>query len=112
MELVKNSDSVKQEINQSIIEYKKADLSTQSAIGLNLLIDNKVFNETIEIMGDTIYDKTIENYALRDQIGQVDESKVKQFTSKRKNTDTRNDRNKLILEQLSKTLSKNKAICS
>lgn len=110
IDLVKNDENVKKEICSAVQEYNKLDLSTKEAIGRNLLISNKVFTQTMEVMGDTIYDISVENDALRDQIGKVNEEKVKDFSYQRKAMDTKDDKNKIILNKLSKTLQKSKAI--
>ena len=108
--VVKNDENVQKEICYAVQEYSKSDLSTQGAIGKNLLIDNKVFIKTIEVMGDAIYEDELEIEALRTQLGKVNEEEVKRDIYKRKANDTKDDKNKKILNKLSITLQKSKAI--
>ena len=114
IDLVKQNEEVQKELCEIVQEYKGSNLATQSALGLHYAMDNHIFSKTIEIMGDTIYNVKTENIALRDEmnekIGEVDEEKIRKRTQKRKGMDTRKDKNKLIREELQKTLLQTKAI--
>ena len=48
------------EISQTIEEYNKESYATQSKLGQNALIQIKVFEQAINIMGDTTGDMDIE----------------------------------------------------
>ena len=60
IEFLKEDSKVQNEITQTIEKYNKESYSTQSKIRQNALIQNKVFEQAISILGDTIEDKDIE----------------------------------------------------
>jgi hypothetical protein len=112
IEYIKNQPSTKQEVATAIAKYKSASLATQAAAGEKMIAQVTVYDEAIQIMGDSIYDLNVENDSLRTMIGHVDEKEVQDLCQKRKMNDSRNDKNKIILASLKKTISKNKAICN
>ena len=60
MEVTKKDSKVQNEITQTIETYNKESYSTQSKTGQNALMQSKVFEQAINIMGDTIEDMDIE----------------------------------------------------
>ena len=59
-ETIKKDSKVQNEIPQTIGKYNKESSSTQSKIEQNALPQNKVFEQAINIMGDTIEDMDFE----------------------------------------------------
>ena len=60
IEVIKKDLNMQNEISQTIDKYNKESFSTRSQIGQNALIQSKVFNQAINIMGATISDMDIE----------------------------------------------------
>ena len=60
IEIIKRDSKVQNDITQTFENYNKQSYSTQSKIGQNALIQSKVFEQAINIMGDTIEDLDIE----------------------------------------------------
>ena len=60
IEIMKKDSKVQNEIPQIIEKYNKESYETQSEEGQNALIQSKVFEQAINIMGDTIEDMDIE----------------------------------------------------
>ena len=60
IEIMKKDSKVQNEIPQFIEKYNKESYATQSKEGRNALIQSKVFEQAINIMGDTIEDMDIE----------------------------------------------------
>ena len=60
IEIIKKDSMNQNEISQTIDKFNKESCSTQSKIGQNALIQSKVLEQAINIMGDTIEDMDIE----------------------------------------------------
>jgi hypothetical protein len=112
IDYVKSQPATKEEVTKALQAYKSADLATQAETGGRLIAQVKVYEEAVQIMGDNIYDLNVENDSLRNIIGNVDEKKVQELCQQKKLSDTKNDRNKIILASLQKTMLKSKAVCN
>ena len=60
IEVVKKDSKVQNDISQTIEKYNKESYATKSEIGQNVLFQSKVFQQTLNIMGDTIEDMDTE----------------------------------------------------
>ena len=60
IEIFEKDPYIQNEISQTINEYNKESFPTRSQIGQNALIQSKVFEQAINIMGETISDIDIE----------------------------------------------------
>ena len=58
--IIKKIRKMQNKISQTNENFNKESYSTQSRIGQNALIQNKVFEQAINIMGDTVEDVGIE----------------------------------------------------
>ena len=58
--MIKTDSKVQNEISETTEKSIKESYATQSRIGQNALIQSKVFEQAIKIMGDTIEDMDIE----------------------------------------------------
>ena len=58
-----------------------------------------IYNEAIKMMGDEIFDLGIENEALRDKVGEVDEKWLNDSKNRIKLNYNDDKRNKYILEE-------------
>ena len=59
-EIIKKDPKIQNELSQTIEKYKKESFLTESKLGQNALIQSKVFEKAINIMGDTIDDMDVE----------------------------------------------------
>jgi hypothetical protein len=69
-----------------------------------------VYNEAIKMMGDEIFDLGIENEALRDKMGEVDEKWLNDSKNRIKLNYNDDKKNKFILERMKRQSQKMKAI--
>ena len=60
IEIVRKDSRVQNETSQTIDKYNKESYSKQSKTGQNVLIQSKVFEQAINIMGDNFQDMDIE----------------------------------------------------
>ena len=60
IEVLKKSSNVQNEISQIIEKCKNKSYAKQSKIGQNALIQSKVFEQAMKLMGDTIEGEAIE----------------------------------------------------
>ena len=74
------------ETSQTIDKYKKESFSTRSQIGQRALIQSKVFEQAINIMGETISDMDLQMehkdnkiQSLADEIGIPDSKKIEEL---------------------------------
>ena len=82
IEVIKKDVNIHNEISQTIDMFNKESFSTTSQIGQNALIKSKIFEQAIDIMGETISDMNVEIEPkdnkiqfLEDKIG-IPDSKV------------------------------------
>ncbi len=110
LEFVRQLPETKDEMKSALVKFEHADLSTKAEVGKNLLIDHKIAEKAIQIMGDTIYEQTVENGVLRNMIGNVNDSLVQELVDKKKSKDSSDERNKVILQQLNKTVQRSRQL--
>ena len=72
LDYVKGQKNTKQKIKE-LVELNKQNVATQARKAEELTANLVVYNETIKMMGEEIFDLGVENEALRDKIGEVDE---------------------------------------
>lgn len=107
IDFIKNQQTTKEEIVKALQAYKSTNLATQAEIGAKLTAQVKVYEEAVTIMGENIYDLNVENDALRNLIGNVNEKEVQDICQQKKLNNTTDDKHKIILASLHKTMTKN-----
>lgn len=112
IETIKEKPEVKAEVQKALQSYTEANLATQAKIGAILTVQNKVYEEAVIIMGDTIYDLEIENDTLRGFIGAVDESLVQKQCEQKKRQDNRDEKNRRILQSINKKIASSQVLIS
>ena len=60
LEIMRKDSKIQNELSQTVEKYNKESYSTQSKIGQNALFQSQVFEQAIEIMGDSFEDMDIE----------------------------------------------------
>mgnify|MGYP003419995673 FL=1 len=99
---VKQNEVVLATIDKELDNFYDLTLAEKAVVGQSALVQRRVYCQTVEIMGDVIYDLEVENAGLRDQANNVDEEKLAQFVIKTKATDSTSDKNGKILSRLEK----------
>ena len=110
LEYVKGQKNTKQKIREELVELYKQNVATQAKKAEELTANLVVYNEAIKMMGDEIFDLGVENEALRDKIGEVDEKWLSESKNRIKLSYNDAKKNKFILERMRRQTQKLKAI--
>ncbi len=110
LEYVKGQKNTKQKIREELVELNKQNVATQAKKAEELTANLVVYNEAIKMMGDEIFDLGVENEALRDKIGEVDEKWLSESKNRIKLSYNDAKKNKFILERMRRQTQKLKAI--
>jgi hypothetical protein len=110
LEYVKGQKNTKQKIREELVELNKQNAATQAKKAEELTANLVVYNEAIIMMGDEIFDLGVENEALRDKIGEVDEKWLSESKNRIKLSYNDAKKNKFILERMRRQTQKLKAI--
>ncbi len=73
LEYVKGQKETKLKIREELVGLSKQNIATQAKKAEELTANLVVYNESIKMMGDEIFDLGVENEALRGKLGEVDE---------------------------------------
>ncbi len=98
LEYVKGQQNTRQKIREELVELNKKNVATQAKKAEELTANLVVYNEAIKIMGEEIFDLGVENEALRDKIGEVDEKWLSESKNRIKLSYDDEKKNKFILE--------------
>ena len=109
IEIIKNS-KVQNEITQTIEKYNKESYLTQSRIGQNALIQNKVFEQAMNIMGDTIEDMDIEIEQKVNKIGLTDSKVIEEMDRLGLNKISSRRKGDKFMDRLNNSLNNHKYI--
>ena len=106
MQIISNDNSVRNDTIQDLKEFNQQSLMTQAKKGEQLVSMMPAIKKAFNLMGDGIVDLTVENDALKNQIGEYDEkwrqeSKVKSL----KDIDDEK-RSNLIMTRMKKQMNK------
>ena len=110
LEYVKSQKDTKLKIREELVELNKQNVATQAKKAEELTANLVVYNEAIIMMGDEIFDLGVENEALRDKIGEVDEKWLGESKNRIKLSYDDARKNKFILERMKRQTQKLKAI--
>ena len=110
LDYVKVQKNTKQKIREELVELNKQNVATQAKKAEELTTNLVVYNEAIKMMGDEIFDLGVENEALRDKIGEVDEKWLSESKNRIKLSYNDEKKNKFILERMKRQTQKLKAI--
>lgn len=100
LEYVKGHEGTRSKIREELVELSKQNISTRAKKAEELTANLVVYNEAITMMGDEIFDLGVENKALRDEIGQIDEMWLKESKNRIKLQYDDAKKNKFILERM------------
>ena len=113
---MKKDSKVQNEITQTSERYNKESYSTQSKIGQNALIQSKVFEQAVNIMGDTIEDMDIEKEQkdkiefLENKIGLPDRKVIEEMNKLGLNKISSKRKGDRSMDRLNNSLNKHKHI--
>ena len=117
IEFIEKDPNIQNEISQTIDKHNKESISNRSQRGQKALIQSKVFQQAINIMGETISDMDIEleqkdnkTQFLEDKIGRPDSKVVEEMKRLDLNKISSKDKCDRIMNRLNKTLNNHKYI--
>jgi len=79
---------------------KKNTIATKAEVASGLLMKTLVYVDAIKIQGDVIYKQALENDALREQLGDLNEEEVKNRVNWHETNDTDEVKNARIYNKL------------
>ena len=106
LEYVKGHKDTKQRKREELVEPNKQNVATQAKKAEELTANLVVYNEVIKMMGDEIFDLGVENEALREKIGEVDEKRLGESKNIIKLSYDDARKNKFILEKMRRQTQK------
>jgi hypothetical protein len=86
-------------------KFDEQSIAEKAKEASKLHMQKQVYEDAIKIQGNLIYKKQIENQALREQLGTIDENKVKKYTEWHNLNDSDEVKNKVIYEELMKEIN-------
>ena len=106
MQIISNDNTVRNDTIQDLKEVNQQSLTTQAKKGEQLVSMMPAIKKAFNLMGDGIVDLTVENDALKNQIGEYDEKWLEE--SKRKLLKDIDDekRSNLIMSRMKKQMNK------
>lgn len=110
LEYVKSQKDTRLKIREELVELHKQNVVTQARKAEELTANLIVYNDAIKMMGDEIFDLGVENEALRDKLGEVDEKWLGESKNKIKLSYNDSRKNKFILERMKRQTQKLKEI--
>jgi len=111
-EIQKDKDFFK-EIEGEYINVKSMEIINKAALSEKLFVNYKIVDKALEIAGETIVDLSIENDELTKQLqqyGTYDEEKIEKAVNFKKTNTNNDDYNKILKQNLLRTINKSKAI--
>ena len=100
LEYVKGQSDTRSKIREELVELNNQNISTRAKKAEELTANLVVYNEAIVMMGDEIFELGIENKALRDELGEVDEKWLNESKNRIKFTYDDAKKNEFILERM------------
>lgn len=110
---VKDDNEYQNEVKNNIVEYNNLSIISQAEAGKHLLYKNRQLERGMIIMGDIIYDKTLENKILKEsqqRLGVYSEKDVQAVINKKKKLNTNKEKNSLIMDEIKMHLDKNRQL--
>lgn len=102
VEYLKTNSEIRNKIREELVDLSKQSLSTKARRCEELTANTVVYQEAIQIMGDDIFDLTVENNVLKERIGPVETSWLEDKKEKSKLSYDSEAKGKVILSRLKK----------
>ena len=106
MQIISNDNSVRNDTIQGLKEFNQQSLTTQAKKGEQLVSMMPAIKKTFNLMGDGIVDLTVENDALKNQIGEYDEKWLRESKAKLLKDIDDEKRSNLIMSRMKKQMNK------
>src|SRR5215469_10151030 len=106
LEYVKSNQVTRNKIREELIELNKQNISTRAKKAEELTANLVVYNEAVVMMGDEIFELGVENQALRDQLGEVDDKWLNESKSRIVCGYNDEKKNKFILDRMRRQMKK------
>ncbi len=106
--LIKETDKGKALAKKEYDTVKSLTQAGKSEYALQCAAETPLYREAIQIMGDVIYDKDIEITVFQDKLNlsEDDQTKLKILADERKAFDSKDEKNRKILESLKAQMNK------
>ena len=106
MQIISNDNSVRNDTIQDLKEFNQQSLTTQAKKGEQLVSMMPAIKKAFNLMGDGIVDLTVENDALKNQIGEYDEKWLQESKAKLLKDIDDEKRSNLIMSRMKKQMNK------
>ena len=106
MQIISNDNSVRNDTIQDLKEFNQQSLTTQAKMGEQLVSMMPAIKKAFNLMGDGIVDLTVENDALKNQIGEYDEKWLQESKAKLLKDIDDEKRSNLIMSRMKKQMNK------
>ena len=106
MQIISNDNSVRNDTIQDLKEFNQQSLTTQAKKGEQLVSMMPAIKIAFNLMGDGIVDLTVENDALKNQIGEYDEKWLQESKAKLLKEIDDEKRSNLIMTRMKKQMNK------
>ena len=106
MQIISNDNSVRNDTIQDLKEFNQQSLTTQAKKGEQLVSMMPAIKKAFNLMGDGIVDLTVENDALKNQIGEYDEKRLEESKNKMLKEIDDEKRSNLIMTRMKKQMKK------
>ena len=106
MQIISNDNSVRNDTIQDLKEFNQQSLTTQAKKGEQLVSMMPAIKKAFNLMGDGIVDLTVENDALKNQIGEYDEKWLEESKNKMLKEIDDEKRSDLIMTRMKKQMNK------
>ena len=106
MQIISNDNSVRNDTIQDLKEFNQQSLTTQAKKGEQLVSMMPAIKKDFNLMGDGIVDLTVENDALKNQIGEYDAKWLQESKAKLLKDIDDEKRSNLIMSRMKKQMNK------
>ena len=106
MQISSNDNSVRNDTIQDLKEFNQQSLTTQAKKGEQLVSMMPAIKKAFNLMGDGIVDLTVENDALKNQIGEYDQKWLEESKAKLLKDINDEKRANLIMSRMKKQMNK------
>ena len=106
MQIISNDNSVRNDTIQDLKEFNQQSLTTQAKKGEQIVSMMPAIKKAFNLMGDGIVDLTVENDALKNQIGEYDEKWLEESKNKMLKEIDDEKRSNLIMTRMKKQMNK------
>ena len=117
IEIIQKNTKIQNDISNIVNKYNNQSYATKSILGKNALVQSSIYEEAINIMGDTIDDMDIEIEQkdnkisfLENKIGVTDDKVIEEMRRLDLDKITDKEKNNRIMNRLNKTLNKHNYI--